>query len=346
MTQAPTITSRSNEAEIDRNNLKIAILALVGVAASVFSAMVFLEVLSNLRVDYFLAWAGIVVLFMMLVMLQTVFIKSQGKLQAIMFLQGIAPAVVVLEYIFPVVSAPVFAGLFAFSIFLMAGANRGWQILGNSLSIKFSFIAKNTLPKAITGILIFSSLLAYTHYFTAGKFTDELGRSITYEILASSEPVVRLWFPDLSFSQQSKEFFEGVARAQLQRIPIGDAAENAMMTEFSKLPESQKEKIVVQAGQKVREAMERSFGQFPEREEARNAIFSILKKSVAGAQERFGNVFAIGIIVAAFFAIKGMFALFQWIIVGMSFFAYKFLVVTGFAYTNLENRSREFILLS
>lgn len=344
--QTPTITSRSNEAEIDRNNFKIVILALVGIAASVFSAIVFLEVLSNLRADYFFAWIGIVVFFLILVMLQTMFVKSRGKLQIIMFLQGIAPAVVVSEYIFPTISVPVFVGLFAFSFFLMAGANRGWQILANSLFIKFSFVAKNTLPKAITGVLLFSSLLAYTHYFSAGKFTDELGRSITYEILAFSEPIVHLWFPDLSFSQQSKEFFENVARTQLQKIPIEDAAENAMGIEFWQLPESQKEKAVVQAGQKVREAMEHSFGQFPEQEEVRNAIFSIVKKSVGDAEEKFGNVFAIAVAAAAFFAMKGVFALFQWVIVGVSFLAYKFLVVTGFAYVNFESRSREFILLS
>jgi hypothetical protein len=30
----------------------------------------------------------------------------------------------------------------------------------------------------------------------------------------------------------------------------------------------------------------------------------------------------------------------------LAFLSYKFLIVTGFAYTNIESRSREFILLS
>lgn len=346
MTTGPTITSQSNEAEIDRNNMKISILAILGMGASALSARIFIEVLSHLRWDYFLMWAAAVTVFITLVVLQTVFVKSQGKLQTIMFFQGLAPAAVTFEYLFPEISMPIFVGLFLCSLFLMVGANRGWKILANSLSIKFSFIAKNTVPKAITGVLIFSSLLAYTHYFVAEKFTDELGKSITYEILNSSEPMVKLWFPDTSFSQTSKDFFEQVARAQLQRISIEEAAQNPMIADFSRLSEKQKERVIVEAGEKVREAMEGSFGPFPKDEEVRSAVFSVLKSSVISIQEKTGNAFPIFAIALIFFIIKGMFALFHWLIVGISFLVYKFLIVTGFAYTNLENRSREFILLS
>ena len=47
-----------------------------------------------------------------------------------------------------------------------------------------------------------------------------------------------------------------------------------------------------------------------------------------------------------FFALKGFAALFYWLVILFAFVVFKFLVVIGFAYVNLETRSREYIMLS
>lgn len=347
MTPGPTITSQSNEAEIDRNNLKIIILGVLGMGMSALSASLFLRVLSVLQLSYFFLWVGAVIAFVTLVVLETIFIKSRGKLQAIMFFQGLAPAVVLSEYLFPEIVLPIFVGLFVCSFFLMIGASRGWQILANSLSIKFSFVARNTISKAITGILIFSSLLAFTYYFIAGNFTEALGRSVTYEVLASSESMIHLWFPGVHFTDSSRSFFEKIARTQLQKISLEEIAKNQAISKFHQLSEQQKEKIVAEMGEKIRAATEKSLGgTFAPQEEVRSAIFSALKKMIGDIQERTGNIFPIVVAVFLFAVMKGIFSFFHWLIIGISFLVYKFLIITGFAHTSLENRSREFVLLS
>ncbi len=346
MTPGPTITSQATEAEVDRNNLKITILGILGIGASILAARIFMALLADLRTDYFVVWGVSVCVFITLLMLQTIFIKSRTKLQMLMFLQGIAPAVLLFEYFYPAVSFPLFIGIFLSCFFYMIAANRGWTILANSLNIKFSFIAKNTIPKALTGVLIFSSLFAYTYYFEAGKFTKDLGQSVVYQLLDASQPLVEMWFPGVSFSQSGKEFFERIATTQLEKIPFEEAAKNPALAEFGKLPEKEKQKIIVEAGAKVRIAAESSFGAFPANEPVKNSVFIIVQSWTKDMKQKFGDVFSIVLTIIIFFSLKGFFALFHWLAALVAFLTYKFLIVTGFAYTNIESRSREFILLS
>lgn len=346
MTPGPTITSHATEAEIDRNNIKIFILAALGIGASMLSARIFMAFLSDIRTDYFAVWAVSVCVFVTFIMLQTMFVKSQTKLQVIMFLQGIAPTAVLFKYLYPSVSLSLFMGIFASAVFYMIAAHRGWTILANSLSIKFSFIARNTIPKAMTGLLIFSALFSYAYYFEEGNFTEELGRSISDRILISSEPLVEMWFPGVSFSQNGKDFFEKIAAAQLEKIPFEEAAKNPMLAAFGTMPEKEKQKLISEAATKVRYTMEKSFGAFPVHEPVRESIFNIARDWVNRMNEKFGGVFPALLIAALSFSAKGVFSLFHWCISLLAFLSYKFLVVTGFAYTNLESRSREFILLS
>lgn len=348
MPPTPVIISQSREAEVDRSILKIILLAVFGIGLNILAAYMFLQFLSDLKASNFLGWLFVFLCFLILVVLETFFIKSFAKLQVIMFLHGIAPLSLLFSQLYPKPSVLILIGGALFAFFLMEGAGRGWKLLTNSLVIKFSQIARNILPKAIVGALVFASILTYVYYFEMGKFTDRLGQSIVYETLSSAEPILKIWFPGASFNQNAQEFLEKIAETELHKMPenvIGGAA-TSIQIDFNALPPQVRAKIIREAAAQIRISLEKVAGPLPDGEMVKDIIFSIIKKYVVDFSIKTSWLFGILVVVAVFFTLKGILSLLKWLIILIAFVLFKFLIITGFAYTNLETRSREFVLLS
>jgi len=343
------VTAQANEAEIDRSVLKIILLALLGAGLSVLSVKLFLNFLLNVQGVFFFLWLAAAVAFLVVILLQTIFIKSKMKLVGVMFFQGIVPLVLFVDQLYPVTSVLLMVGAGFFTLFLVLGSYKGWRFLGESLTIRFSFMAKIVLPKVVMGMIFLLLSVLYIQYFELNKFTDTLGESIVSETLIASEPVVKLWFPNISFNQSVKSFFESVAEAQLRSIRVETTRSDGVRVsvEFKTLTDEMKKQIIVDAGEKVRMAFEeKSASPFSPDTSMKSAIFLATKKYVQSNSEKMGNLFPAIVLLVAFFTFKGIFSLIHWLISLIAFLIYKFLVAVGFAYINLESRSREFILLS
>ena len=349
MIPGPIVTAQANEAEIDRSVLKIVLLTLISVGFSVLSVKLFLNFLLNVQSGFFFLWLGAAVAFLVVVLLQTIFIKSKIKLVGIMFLQGIIPLALFIDQLYPVISVPLMVGTGFFALFLVLGSFKGWRFLGESLTIRFSFMAKIVLPKVVMGMIFLLLSVMYVQYFELNKFTDVLGESIVSETLIASEPVVKLWFPNISFNQSVRSFFESVAEAQLRNIRVETTRSDGarVSVEFKTLTDDIKKQIVSDAGEKVRVVFEEKSGSsFSPDASIKSAVFLATKKYIQTNSEKMGSLFPIIIMIVAFFSFKGIFSLIHWLISLIAFLIYKFLVAVGFAYVNLESRSREFILLS
>jgi len=349
MTPGPTVTAQANEAEIDRSVLKIIFLAFFGAGLSILLTKLFLNFLLNIQSGFFFLWLAAAVAFLVVVLLQTIFIKSKIKLIGIMFLQGVIPLVLFTDQLYPVVSTPLMIGAGFFALFLILGSYKGWRFFGESLTIRFSFMAKIVLPKVVMGMIFLLLSVMYVQYFELNKFTDTLGESIVSETLVASEPVVKLWFPTINFDQNVRSFFESVAEAQLRNIRVETTRSDGarVSVEFKTLTDDMKKTIITDAGEKVRTVFEEKSGSsFSPDTSIKNAVFLATKKYIQSSSEKMGSLFPIIIMIIAFFSFKGIFSLIHWLISFIAFLIYKFLVAVGFAYINLESRSREFILLS
>lgn len=364
MPPTPVIISQSREAEVDRSILKILLFAFFGIGLNVLSVYLFTQFLLTLTLRNFLSWFITAIVFFVFVVLQTIFIKSFAKLQLVMFLHGIAPVSLFLSNIYPNTSMVIVIGVVVFALSLMNSSGRGLKMLANSLTIKFFQIARAILPRAMTGMLLFLSLLTYFYYFELGKFTSRLGQSIVYEVLSSADPLLNVWFPGASFNNDIDEFLGKVAETELRKMPkniIGGSATTAQIDslaslainpefaeriDFNALPEPIRAKIIREAAGRIKTSLEEVIGPLPEEQQVKDIIFSIVAKYVADFSANMGWLFSVIVVAAAFFTLRGIFSLFKWLISLIAFILFKFLVITGFAYTNLETRSREFVLLS
>jgi hypothetical protein len=349
MTPGPTVTAQATEAEVDRSTLKIVLLALFGIGSSVLATKLFLNFLLSVRTDFFFLWLIAAAVFLVFVLLETIFIKSRMKLVGITFLQGIVPLALFANELYPNPSTPLFVGAGLFSLFLIFGSHKGWRFLQESLTIRFSFMAKIVLPKVVMGMIFFLLSVLYVQYFQLNKFTDQLGESILSEALTASEPLVKLWFPGVQFDQNVGSFFGSVAESQVKNTRVemtrNDGAR--VLTEFQSLTDDMKKRIIDETGNKVRMLGEEKL-KIPLSPDLsmKKAIFLAIKKYIENSAESMGVLFHVIVLAIVFFTLKGIFSLIHWFISFLAFVIYKFLVAVGFAYINLENRSREFVLLS
>lgn len=343
-----SITRESKDAELDQSIPKLILLGLFGVGLSVLLTKLFLDLLSSFTTAAFLLWFAAVVGFLIIAGLEILFVKSAGKLFFLMLLQGIAPLAFFIPELYPHPVLPLIVGDALFVLLLALASHRAWNVLQKSLSIQFSLAVRSMLPKVVTGILLFLSVVTYVQYAAMGKFSETTAHALFDETLAGAEPIVKLWFPDVSFTQSTDAFFESVARTQLERTPLsalGQAASDQTVN-FKSLSPSLQAKLLQDTTKKLHTMFVARYGPIPEGATLGDTLFVVAKGYAENAAASMGNMLWVIVSVAVFFILRGFFTLVLWLVSFITFLVYKFLIITGFAYVAVEIRNREFILLS
>ncbi len=341
------VISESKEAETDRSVWKIIILGILGIVASVASVSGFNRLL--LGADYLYFWPTIIAstLFLIISILQIVLIKGLYKLTIIAFLESAAPLVILWDKIYPQPSIALAVGAaFAF-IFLFAAARRGRSVLENSIKMRFFEATKTFLPKIATGFLIFFSLILYLNYFEWGNFTQEMGRRVVAGVLMGSEPIVKVIVPAVSFQSTVRDLLKGLAAEELNKTKIAiSGVSGGPETDFRSLPLQDQQKLIIQATDQLQKIMITQFGNVDPNEKVSDFAYDLVLKYSSDLSKSSPWILPAIVILVFFFAIKGILVLLYWLIALLAFLFFKMLIVFGFAYMNLETRSREFILLS
>jgi hypothetical protein len=347
MTQTPLIISQSKEAEADTSAWKIALVGVIGAILSFcgsYYANRFLE-----TGDYGFVWLSLLwlCLFFTTLILAVFFIKSSRALKLIAFAWGIVPAAFLFPHFYPNPSWPLIAALVVFAFGLVAGVRRGSAILSNSVRIRFHEVAKNALPKAVTGFLILICVLVYLNYFEWGKFNEPLGRTLVTQALVASEPALTVWLPAVSFTDTVQQFFETLAESQLRNADpdVITRSLSEYSGSYADLPPREKQVLVTALGDEMRGSLEKFTGTLAPETRMTDAIYQGLKGYVGklpGMMQMWG-----GIIVAliVFVVLRGFAFLFNWVVGGVAFLLFKALLVTNFAHIATEMRSREFVVL-
>ena len=347
MTPGMQIISESREAETDRSIWKLILLGILGVLSSTALVFGFNKLLLTLGAVYFWPTALAFTLFLVITVLQVFLVKGLGKLALFAFLESAVPLSFFWGRLYPEMSVTLVAGAALFFIFLFAGMRRGQSVIQNGIKMKFFDTSRDILPKAATGFLLLACVLMFLNYFEWGNFTPAMGREIVTSALLSAEPVVKIIVPGVSFNVTIGELATNLAVDQLRgtklRVPgvIGSPE-----TDFRSLPKLDQQNLVQKAASQIFGVFESRFGKMDPNEKITDFAYVLAGKYASDSLTNYTWVLPLAVVVVFFTAVKGVLVLFYWFFALLAYLVFKLLVLFGFAYFNLETRSREFILLS
>ncbi|MEK7513210.1 MAG: hypothetical protein AAB601_03340 [Patescibacteria group bacterium] len=344
----PVIVSQSKEAEADTSIVKLTVLGLFGAAANFLAVYEADRFFVSANGGY--AWGAVAagVFFGIFAVLASVFVKNRSLLKSIVFLWSVIPLVLFTEHLLPEPSLILIGAAIVTGGLAAAATARGAKFLAESVEVQFFGVAKNVLPKAVTAFLLMVSALGYLNYFEWGGFNRTVGQALVDEVVAASAPAVSLWLPGVSVDGTVDEFLKGFALNQLRNIKPDVVSRTLadFQGTFNDLPAETRTAMVHQVAGQLQESLGKLIGpmepETPFTEAVYAGIVSYAAKFPQNVRLGAGALLAL----LAFGSLKGIAALFYWLIEFLAFLAYKFLLLTNFAHVATEMRSRKFVVMS
>ena len=347
--QSPDIIKQSREDERDQSIIKIAVLLFFALLFSVGTIFFFFQFLDTARIPFLFLSLGTAILTLGATLLNAILIKNEIVVSIIALAQGIVPLVLFGDRIYPTPSFVLLGGALLFGILLLLASLRGAHALKQLTSVRFFQVSHIVVPRAITALLIFLSVLVYLAYFEWGALSPDVGKAFVRGVVRSSVPIVRIWLPGFSEEASVEETLSMLARTQLERTVVRpDLPLPSNFTgDFNQLPPSFRAQLVEHTVQNLKEGFEQTFG-IPL---LMNSSISEIAYDLAAA--RIGRLSAaerttLGIALAfsLFSLAKGITLFLSWVVSLFAFLVFKLLIVIGFAHTAEELRNREFVILS
>ena len=345
-----TVISQSKEEEIDAHPLKITILALIGAALGIFTTYYFNQFLQ--LADYIYLTISFIfgAFFVVFAVLNAVFIKSSARLETILAFQVLVALSIFYNHLYPSPSLALIGGGVIFFMFLGTAVARGKKTIDNSLKVNFFSVAKTVVPRAISGVLIFLSVIIYLNYFEWGKFNEIIGKKLVSEILTASNPIVNLFFTGVSFDQSTHIFLKGIVQSQINQQPpqsdIISRSGNNFLDDFKSLPSELKDKFINESVVNLQKSIVGFVGPFDVTKNAKEVAYDLIKGQIDKLSAQVKSILGLVVAFVAFLMLKSFAVLFYWLIEFLAFFVFKFLVAINFAHFGLQTRSREFVILS
>ncbi len=345
------VIRESKEEETDRSFWKAVVIAVLAAFFVFLAVGSFNKYLISVQ-GTDLLWSFVfVLLFFVLFLLQVFFVKSRWKMALLVLLETSAALLVFYSRLFNGPGTPLYLAVGAAVLFLalLSSSIRGGRELSNSLEIRFFSIVKSVLPRAVTGFILFLSVVFYLNYFVWGNFNQNVGRAIVNETLAAARPVVKLVLTvDFSPEGTVDDFLKALARNQLRRLSPGglDSGASDAAVDFQRLPTLEQERVVSELSSGLAKELQKFIGAFEIRETFRDLAFRLSRDYLENLTPPLRSSVEIIAAVLFFFTVKGIVFLLYWLIEFLAFILFKFLLIAGFAYITVENRGRQFILLS
>lgn len=335
-TNKPEIISQSKEVEVDRNPIKIVLIGIFGIALSVWAVYSFFQFFTEGNAGY-LIWAGLAgILFVAVAIAQAFLIKNSKLMKFITLLEAFAPIALFYQRIVPEPSAPLLIGALLLWYMISIGIGRGSRMLGNSMRIRFFEVARAVFPRVTTGMTLFITIVFYLTFFVWGGMTTETGRLFFSGTLETIQPAVRIWFPQTSFNGSVHQVLEGIVESQFNRGTIGSAEE------FSP---DERAAIISKSVITIGASLEGTFGRIDFNAPFVNELYRIFL-GLLQSSSLMSLAIGFGTALVLFFVLRSITALLSGIILVFGYIFFKILLITNFAHIAVENRSREFVILS
>ncbi len=349
-TRNPVIISQSAEDETDKNFLKIIIWGIATILFSLSAIYAFQKFIQTLDVQY--VWYSVLAFlgFLPFLILQVFLVKKTAVIAILIFLETLAPIFLFTKYLYPAPKWTLIISWLIFFLFSFMGAKKGMALIENSLKIKFFPVAKVVLKKSATALFIFLSVLVYFNYFELKGFNDDLGMKITNSILNSAKPAVDLFFDGFSFDKTGNEILAVIVEQQLKGIDLKSLNISGVgqgdITSVKNLPPLVKKDLIQGGVEQLKSVAEGAIGILNWDKPAIEIIYGLIKGYFLRIPENLKPVLNVSTAILVFFTLKGTAFFLYWLVEFIAFVIFKLLIVLGFAYINLQSRSREFIMLS
>ncbi|MGC9046702.1 MAG: hypothetical protein ACP5IC_01105 [Minisyncoccia bacterium] len=334
-TQQPVMGQITNF-ELDNSAWKLVLLGIITISFALGTGFLFTnQFIGGYHNVYLLILSF--VLFLIFIVLDTLFIKGFSKLIFIVLLS--AAGIAGIFYYYHLLDVYIIIGCGLFFIFTISGIYDGFHLLKNSLKIKFGRIAKTVIIKTTTGIFLLLSVIFWHSYFNINTktFNESIHKQILQLLVGSMD--ITSYYKDFGLVSNTK-----IDDLLKQYIKDKLIEQNPEFKNY--LPEVQNNTIE-QILPNIKNQLSQTFGFTVDGSKTFTAnLESWSWQKINSANDTARIIYSVIIALLVFSMLKFIMFFIRWLIILLAFLIYRILVLSNFAFVSLENRSREFVALS
>ena len=318
------------ESRISQSSWKIILLA----SLSIFLALLFSYSLKKISPNYLYLILGSGGGFIILAILQSIFIKKSSFLLIINFLSSLAVFSGFWQHL-----SVIFLGAFILTFyFLIRGSLLGKK--EQQLFTKFSYfrISRRVLSKILTALAVLGTFILYLYF--SGQLTNEFvsPEKFFQKAVAPSAKIIDKFYPGFDFSLTGNEFLRTLALKELTQTP-----------NLKGLPKDVQERILSQSVSEFKKQLEELTGTkisenyYEKRLD--DFIYAILSTRIIELPSNYQSSAVVILLVIGFLIIRSLIVPFGWLVNFLGFLIFKLLIASGFAEMATEDVKREIIVL-
>lgn len=269
------------------------------------------------------------ILFLIVYLFQSLFIKINGRLAFMVFIESLAMTAVFINRLFLLL--PLVLIIF---LVLYSGNYSGKKDLENRLKINFRGISKIVLPKGIVVIaLMFSVIIPFSLRSDAQKFP--LPPGVFKEIFSITNPIIQKFLPGVDLSLSLEEIAKTTAEEKISRI---SGTQN--------LPKAAKQQIINQSLNDFYKKISDFIGtQINPKQSVSDSLYGAIKEKFFKLSESAKDLIFILIGVLILASIESVALPIRLFVSFLAFMAYKILLALNFFRISFEDRTKEVILI-
>lgn len=321
----------TNSVNIDRSMIKIVIIAILSIA-SFFCFGYFLKLFfQNGDTKFFLISGLSAVLYLIIFILQNLFVKNFSVNILMIFLTCLGLLAAFYENF---ANSAILTGIaLVFSALFFANIN-GIRELKNCLKINFWRLNKIVLPKSIAAIFLFFSII-YIYNGVASQKDFFISKPDFERILSPSVLMAQKFYPELDLSLTFSKLALTIAKKQIEENP-----------KLNVLPKAVKNSMASQAAKELEESAIGFIGAPISKDlKISEALYEAAKYKFNTSPENVKSLILLGAVLTIFFTLEILALPARFIISFLAFIIYEILLAFGFANVELEGRSKEIIIL-
>ena len=320
----------TEDANLDRSLWKVSAVGAVGAFTAGFLGFFLKAYLVEDRGSGFGPVGFLLLAFLVIFLLQTLFIKSRWISNLIILLEGLGAILFFLADF----SLPVLSAWLLFLFFLWVADRSGKNLLENDLKFRFFHIDRKITYDAITAL---AALISVLYVSTADLSGNGISKKGLESILKPVEPLIqRLVLDNFSFQMSIYQLVDSaVTKQAVKQLGISpDSVAASLKNEAIN-------KTIADLGERAT-----GYGvTFKKSDSITDVVYNYIKNQLAKLPDvfRFGIPFGFGLLV--FLTIKGLEAAVRWLVAIPAYLLYQILLASGFATLTLESRRKEIIIL-
>lgn len=313
------LQSASDVSDVDRSILKISIVIAAAVLTAGFSSFFF-------GIGGFVYGAILAVLFLVIFILQNLFIKSLDKLFLAALLETAALALPFYQNFsgYFVIAASVLA------VLLFKASFDSRRELEATIKVRFFRISRLSLNLTIPALALF---IVVMFVIKGGLWTENSLRTLLQPIT----PLAAKHIPTFSFSMQTGELLSDIVVSNLSEQEIND---------LNKLPLWAQNQLIAEPVSQIKEKIESLIMSEVDLEKPISTnIYNGLHSRYSGLNSTSRIILIAVLLVLLFSLIKSLVPFIYVPLALLAFILYEILLATNFVVVQLESRSREVIIL-